>query len=57
MNNYTCTLLYAYLYQRLFILRTRDGNLRNVIINDIQYIMYWAFDEHLKVVMAACIHR
>ena len=33
--------------QRLFILRTRDRKLRTVIIYDV-YIMYWAFDEHLK---------
>ena len=33
--------------QRLFILRTRDRKLRAVIIYDV-YIMYWAFDEHLK---------
>ena len=33
--------------QRLFVLRTRDRKLRTVIIYDV-YIIYWAFDEHLK---------
>ena len=34
-------------YQRLFILHTWDRKLLTVIIYDV-YIMYWAFDEHLK---------
>ena len=44
------------LYQILFILCTQDRKLCAITIYDV-YIMYWAFDEHLKpCCFNGCLH-